>query len=342
MQSANGLPPPKSPSVHRRPRWQTIILRSAILPLLIFAILFVPPIVVGSLEKFPRTYALCSVNDLSPSLITPNVVFGNFTITKARAIDLTWNLAAGRGVQALMGWTTYNVANAALLRLAENVPLSYRTFEAISLGWLSFSSITPLIRAVLHTGGWRAKAIFMVLALSATFILLLPTMADIMTGYVQNEQAYWQFPNGTLEEYALEKRCCTSRLVLCKKTTDCVDDSMPTICVPQLGYTWGFSSPWTGFVSLGLFAWAWSMFGIWVDADRFSVLYRGGRRLGKWRAITDLGGALERDAGTTLSGHSNVELEKEVDAALPVMYTVENKAGGKLEGVVLRPRAGSG
>jgi hypothetical protein len=39
------------------------------------------------------------------------------------------------------------------------------------------------------------------------------------------------------------------------------------------------------------------MFAMWVDADRFGALYRSGRRLGRCRAITDFGCALEQDAG---------------------------------------------
>jgi len=60
--------------------------------------------------------------------------------------------------------------------------------------------------------------------------------------------------------------------------------------------------------------------------------------LGTWRAIADLSGALERETGTNLNKHSNAELEREVDAALPVIYDVESKSGGDLEEVVLKAR----
>jgi hypothetical protein len=83
--------------------------------------------------------------------------------------------------------------------------------------------------------------------------------------------------------------------------------------------------------------WGFSLYGIWVDADRFSVLYRNGRKLGTWRAITDLAKALGREAGPDMSTLSNRGLAKEVDGALPVIYTVTCTAEGGLEEVVLGP-----
>lgn len=330
---------PISASVTRRPKWQTFILRSIILPLSIFAILIMPVCIVADIGGDSVYYTRpCSVSIIShQSVLVPNVVFGNFTITQARAIDLTWNLGAGRGIQAIMASMTYKVANAALLRLAEAAPLSYRTFEAVSISRLSFSAIAPLARAVLISGGWRAKLTFLVLCLSAVFILTLPTLNDIMTGYIQNSQLYWQFSNGTMAEASDPEFCPGDRYH--NGSQYCLNGTaIESVCVPINGYKWGFSYGWVALVSWCVFCWGWAIFGIWVDADRFSVLYRGGRELGTWRAITDLGSALKRDVGTKLGEHSNTELEKEVDAALPVMYNLKRGSEGKLEAIVLEAR----
>jgi hypothetical protein len=267
--------------------------------------------------------------------VAPDIVFGNLTITQVRAIDLTWNLAAGRGLQGLIGLTTYKVANAALLRLAETVPLSYRAFEVVSISRLSLSAVGPLAQAVLRTGGWRAKSTFVVLFLSAVFVLVLPTLNDVMTGYVQYSQLYWQLSNGTMGLASDIDTCCVDDSN-CVKLAFCYNGTIiPTLCVPETGYQWGFSAIWMYVVCSMTFFWAWGMFGLWVDADRFSTLYRSGRRMNIWRAITDLGSALEQDVGPDLSTYSTAELEKEVDAAPPVMYTIKRRSEGGLDGLVL-------
>ena len=61
-----------------------------------------------------------------------------FTITEARAVDLTWNLVVGRGLQTLIGFVSYRVACYGLLRVAETVPVSYDLFQTVALRPLSF------------------------------------------------------------------------------------------------------------------------------------------------------------------------------------------------------------
>lgn len=104
----------------------------------------------------------------------------------------------GRGLQGGLAPLTYRVANAALLCIAETIPLSYRTFEAITISQLNLSALWPLSKAVYYTGGWRAKTPRAVLLITAFAIVLLSTASDVITGYVQNTSPYWQFSNRTM------------------------------------------------------------------------------------------------------------------------------------------------
>lgn len=216
----------------------------------------------------------------------------------ARAIDLSWNLVMGRGLQGGLAPLTYRVANAALLCIAETIPLSYRTFEAITISQLNLSALWPLSKAVYYTGGWRAKTPRAVLLITAFAIVLLSTASDVITGYVQNTSPYWQFSNRTMGLVTSLDICLNPQQI----EVPCLGkEILPVICVPQVGYTWGFTGVLllAFVVALGLLGFA--LYGIWVDADRNSVLYRSGRKLGTWRAITDLAIALEKETGADMT-----------------------------------------
>jgi hypothetical protein len=333
-------------SFSRRPTWQTLTLR-ATLPLLALTALTLPITLLfmyGFTIIYPDHGITCSTIRFSKeSLLAPDTLFGNFTIAEARMIDLTWNLAAGRGLQAGMAVLTYKAANAGLLRIAEAVPVSYRTFESVSIRQMSFSAIGPLTRAVWKTSHWRAKVTFAFLLLSAIFILFLLTMSDIMTGYVQNSNLNCQLFNGTMvaasEIESFHFRRDASSCMGIREDGSDGPVIGRLVCVSDTGYQWGCSAIWLIIISCLTSFWAFGTYGIWVDADRFSVLRRNGRKLGTWRAITDLAKAIEQDAGSILDEYSNEELEKEVDTAPPVMYTVKLKYGGLLDKVVLSSRS---
>jgi hypothetical protein len=229
----------------KRPKWQTFSLR-IILPVLAFSLLLVPLLVVllsvKTANSATPTRIYCGVSG-SDWYLAPTLTFGNFTITEVRAIDLTWNLVAGRGLQGGLALVTYQVANAALLRMAEAVPVSYRTFEAISISQLSLFAVVPLAKAVRRTGGWRAKITLVVLLLTAIFVLVLPTINDIITGYVQNSSPYWQFSNGTMELVNTVAKTCrspTSSTPGRIEMAPCLNGKiLPIVCVPEAGYDGG-------------------------------------------------------------------------------------------------------
>jgi hypothetical protein len=93
---------------------------------------------------------------------------------------------------------------------------------------------------------------------------------------------------------------------------------------------WGFSTPWYLLVLVALSIWASGMYGIWVHTSRVSQLQRKGWRLGKWRAIADL--------GQKLNGQSDLELKKYLEEAAPqIMYNIRYDQASEIKHVSLIP-----
>lgn len=282
---------------------------------------------------------LCGIDYTSgAALITPDMTFGNFTITEARTIHISWNLIVGRGLQGIFGFILYRVGCGALLRIAERVPISLELFKTITLHPLSLSSIIPLARGFTRTSGSRARITLVFLLFSMIFLIALPTLSDIATGYLQNENAYAPYPNGTLFE--LSERWADYRCQYTSLPTFYLCPNVSAVpiqgkCVPQRGYQWGFSTFWVIILLFINFVWAFGMYGIWVDANRHSIQQNRGRTLGTWRAIVDLGGAIGHELGPNLSTYSDAELTRNLDKAKPVMYTVQQDTERGFDQIIL-------
>jgi hypothetical protein len=95
----------------------------------------------------------------------------------------------GRGGQAVLALVSYKVHTMALLRLMERNPVSYGTFEAITLQDSSLSAIFQTSRDLFLNQGPRAKATVLWMTISAAFAIAFPTMASAMTGYSSTVEA---------------------------------------------------------------------------------------------------------------------------------------------------------
>jgi hypothetical protein len=77
----------------------------------------------------------------------------------------------------------------ALLRLMERNPVSYGTFEAITLQDGSLSAVFQMSRDFFLNQGPRAKATVLWMTVSATFTIAFPTIVSAMTGYSSTVEA---------------------------------------------------------------------------------------------------------------------------------------------------------
>lgn len=285
------------------------------------------------------------------AIFAPDFTFGNFTISGARAIDLSWNLVVGRGLQASVAWASYQIVTGAMLRIAESVPVTFEVLVALVFSTNSLAPVGHLFTAVKSAKGFRFKANLSVFLLSAIFILALPTLMDISTGYVQNVEQNIILPNGRRftaphgEYYDLDyspeigncirRGLAEERLSETKGTNkgyyidfNCPQYGTPltqleTECVQSDGYQWGLSRPWMLAISSMFLVWGLALCGIWIDTANCSQLYRQGVDLGIWKTIIDVGEALEQ-----VLRHHEIErgdsfLRKRVSNLRPVNYTSE-------------------
>ena len=89
--------------------------------------------------------------------------------------------------------------------------------------------------------------------------------------------------------------------------------SLPTQCIPESFFAWGFSSLLL-YITISLqLAWMAGMYIVWLEANVNSQLVRRGRRIrGPLRAASDLVEAMREVLGDEYCAYSNSELEKEL------------------------------
>lgn len=264
------------------------------------------------------------------SLVAPDKTFGTLTINQARLIDLAWNLIMGRCIPFSMAIVFYKVATGALMRIAERAPVTYNVFATVTLDLHALTSLIPIAKSAVRTTGWRAKATLWFLLYAACLVLATPSIMDLMTGYVRNQQGSLRAANGTISD------TCFKPLATSRSKTDprdgkmkyfCEEQFWDQICIDDDGYQWGFTLIWLWIFNGLLIFWTVGMYGIWVDTSRNSILSQRGRHLGRWRAIVDLGKAIERDLGANLDGYSNQELEKELRLCPRIKYQMHFDGG---------------
>lgn len=70
--------------------------------------------------------------------------------------------------------------------------------------------------------------------------------------------------------------------------------------------------------------WTYTIYGLWVHANRKGQLCGAGRKLGQFRAIADLAGAINNDLGEDISAYPDKILEEECSRTKPgLKYYVE-------------------
>lgn len=110
--------------------------------------------------------------------------YGTLSFGTAKFIDLVWDIGFSRGGQALLGWITYRINTAALLRIMETQPVSYEFFSTMSLSWSSIASVVPVTRALFKSLGFRKKLLILWIVLSIFWVAIWPTITNAMTGYI--------------------------------------------------------------------------------------------------------------------------------------------------------------
>lgn len=117
------------------------------------------------------------------------MVFGNYSFTIAKAIDIVWGIVAGRGGQALLLYVLSRVFYGVLHMLLEKDSMAYDTFSSLSLGGPTAWGLWMLGRDLFSTAQ-RKKAWFVAMGVSLLWVLFFPTVMSAMTGYIALSAPY--------------------------------------------------------------------------------------------------------------------------------------------------------
>ena len=272
---------------------------------------------------------------LFPLAITA-LLSGTLSFTEAKAIDLAWNLVAGRGIQAIMAVMLYGVATSALLRLSENSPVSYKFFATVSLYPSSLSSIPTLIKGIFKNRGWRVRAATIWIFVSCAIIIAIPNPLDAMTGYVAMQNIMLEMPDGVWVEFRSDKYELHSVLEAKQNRTSTwilpIDYDQPgsphVKCTPEDAYRWGFA-PNIAIVNCSLLiAWGIGTWALWIDAQHNTQQHRKSRKMTVFSVMYDITEAMKFELGDHIGAYSGQEIEKHLRKRRPIMYTKETTKDG--------------
>lgn len=257
-------------------------------------------------------------SSLEPTFLVP----GNFTLSEAKAIDISFNLFVGRGIQAQLLAISYFATTDILMRLTENTPVRFDLFSALAFSPATFSTTYRVVKGIFNLRGWRGKCIMVWIFLSSVYLAILPTLVDTMSGYIQNQRKdveYFEGENRVTVPYdsfnGTEWRL--------NHTGD-----YGYVCTQLEGYRWGLAETWVSITIILFGVWLLGTFTIWIDAQHACHLRRQGRGLETLRAVVDLAGAVHEVLGEEISAYSGKGLSESMEKSPEVMYGIEVDKNG--------------
>ncbi|KAJ2904405.1 hypothetical protein MKZ38_008078 [Zalerion maritima] len=340
----NHLPPRsfkrgKRRSTAARTLWQaTTLLLFTGIPLVCGVIMY--------LVLYPHTNSMtddgmsyCSTSTLDPDIL----VDLQLSFEQARIIDITWNIVLGRGIQGIVAVIAYRLATQTLVRIGEVTPVPYDFFISAAFFPTSLTSILPFCAGMWGIKGWRPKAAVSWLVLTIILVLAVPLLFDAMTGYVQAQDymakldegwaPYWKWYVHVDYEDGPPYWNKTSEAWILPSSF--ADDPSNFACMPKVeeddglvSYRWGMSFAIFQATIFTLIAWGLGSWGLWMDARHNCQQQRKGRKLNKYSAIYDLGGAMKEEIGPNGGAYSGTEMAKALKKRDPVMYTLEESDDG--------------
>ncbi|RDW77887.1 hypothetical protein BP5796_05739 [Coleophoma crateriformis] len=261
---------------------------------------------------------------------TVTLSFGSMSYNDAKLIDAIWNLGIGRGVQALAGWMSYKIFGMAMLRIMQQDQITIDLYAAISFRTLSILTIPKVVLAAISRCSWRGRMLFIWIIISSIYILAMPTLLDLMTGYITKQSAMVPSSNGGLVPLQTVNYSSSQFF----SSHGWIYGPSGVTCVPESEYQWGFSLGWTIAVLGTLMVWSWGMFGLWFDAQKNGLFWQMGRRSGLYRNILDVANALEDALGPDTCAYNDDELTTAVEKLEPVGF--EAVANGTTGFIALR------
>ena len=107
--------------------------------------------------------------------------------TRAKVIDLVWDVGVGRGGQALLVYSSYKVFHKALAFVMDQQTIAFPTFGAVAFATPGLTTVWCFLQACCSRRfrcGILGLRIFTAMLLITIYITAMPTLFSAMTGYV--------------------------------------------------------------------------------------------------------------------------------------------------------------
>ncbi|KAK4188916.1 hypothetical protein QBC35DRAFT_180227 [Podospora australis] len=127
------------------------------------------------------------------------LAFGELTFTQAKALDIGFDLVVGRGGQALLAYFSWKAISALVMASMDTRPVTYNTYWTVFMEeQASFRATMRLMRDFSLRQGLPSRIGMLFIILTMGFVLVFPTLAGAMSGYISKADAYIRDKSGVV------------------------------------------------------------------------------------------------------------------------------------------------
>ncbi|EXJ71918.1 uncharacterized protein A1O5_04419 [Cladophialophora psammophila CBS 110553] len=280
-----------------------------------------------------------------------NIAWGSLSYTTVKILDAGLNLVLGRGSQVLLSWLSYHLFSMAILRIIQENCVPLQLYTAMAFDTTSIKGAWYQLRAVTKVDTVRAKVTLIWLAVAVAYLIALPTLLDLTTGYIVEYKTMVNVTSPGDSTYKLieldrDQLNSISYDAYCAANGGCIEhypgeftkilisgQNMSFKAFVDDDYNWVMQErkelqrhpPMCPqqYLSMGSFQRLsldrlLGMFAVWMDSFRNGALWRSGRGFGRYRNIIDIAEHLQSHFGQDLCAYTHEELEEKIDRLDPV------------------------
>ena len=127
-----------------------------------------------------------------------NLVFGNYSLSSAKAIHAGWDIAVGRGGQALLGLAWYRVASNLVLTMAEESAVPHGFFTAVTISASNMWTFWHGGRILASRQWVEHRHVILAMFAATLWVIAWPTVMSLLTGYASLTEPFVKLRGGSL------------------------------------------------------------------------------------------------------------------------------------------------
>jgi len=126
-----------------------------------------------------------------------DLIFGRFTYSQAKTIDVLWDIIFGQGGRLWHAWGLYRyVIYPLLVYVLETSAVTYEHFASISFSTVSFGMLWTLLTSMFSTKGALALSMTLLSLYMLCHALFFPVLWSTATGYISHSRWMYAMPDG--------------------------------------------------------------------------------------------------------------------------------------------------